>query len=181
MRQRGLGSGPLPESPTDHGSRFQFGRRASRSGARTPTPVAGPPRPGSAGGACARNHAPSYTTTSVPHAHRPAGPRPAGGGIALFLRGIQIAAQHGVDGRFERVQARRHPHSGLARRRDRAVQCLTRRAPMHPALIGQPSNREALDSAESDRYNPTPPPNQWDQNRPSYLGQIRLSRPPMRR
>ena len=32
--------------------------------------------------------------------------------------------------------------------------------------------------AKSDRHNTTPPPTQWGQNRPSYWGQVRLSRPP---
>lgn len=36
--------------------------------------------------------------------------------MALLLRGIQIAAQHGVDHDRERSQPRRHSHRGLARR-----------------------------------------------------------------
>lgn len=65
--------------------------------------------------------------------------------VALLLRCIQIAEQHGVDRRLERLQPRRHPRGGLTLRRHRRGQRLAHRAPMHPVLVSQPPNREPLD------------------------------------
>ncbi len=67
-------------------------------------------------------------------------------GVALLLRGVQIAAQHLISRRLERLQPRRCPRRRLARRRHRRLERLAHRAPMHPVLwlnarIDNPSTR----------------------------------------
>src|SRR6476660_2680268 len=65
--------------------------------------------------------------------------------MALLLGRIQVTAQHGVDRGLERLQPRRDPLRGLARRRNRRFQRLTHGAPVHTVLVGQPPNRQPVD------------------------------------
>ena len=65
--------------------------------------------------------------------------------MALLFGRIQITAQHGVDRRLERLQPWRYPLRSLPRRRDRRLQRLTHRAPMHTVLVGQRPNRQPVD------------------------------------
>ena len=66
------------------------------------------------------------------------------GGVALLARCGQVDGEHRVDQRLGRVQLRRRTHRGLPFRRDRVLQCLPHRAPMHPVAVGQRPDRETI-------------------------------------
>jgi hypothetical protein len=65
--------------------------------------------------------------------------------VTLLLRRVQIRPQHVVDRGLERRQPLRGPRRCLARRRDRARQCLPHRSPMHVMLRSQLADRQTVD------------------------------------
>jgi hypothetical protein len=67
------------------------------------------------------------------------------GRMPLLAWRRQICDQHCVDRRLEPIQHRRRPVRRLPFRRDRRLQCLTHRAPVHMMPLRQRPNRQTLD------------------------------------
>ena len=66
------------------------------------------------------------------------------GGVALLARRRPVRHQHRVDQLADRVEHRHRPLRAATRRRDRRVDRLAHRAPVHPVLVGQRPDRHPV-------------------------------------